>query len=172
MHINVEIKAKSDNQQFIRQTLIKNNAYYKGVDFQIDTYFNVSFGRLKLREGQIENYLIHYNRSDIEGPKQSDIVLYKSDIESNLKQILTKSLGVLVVVSKKREIYFIDNVKFHIDTVEKLGNFVEIEAIDTDGQIGKEKLLEQCNFYLNLLKINENDLIANSYSDLLIKKSK
>ncbi len=167
---NIEIKAKSTNHQFIREILIKHNAYFKGEDYQIDTYFNVQFGRLKLREGQIENNLIHYNRSDIEGPKQSDVILFQAKLDSTLKQILIKSLGILVVVEKKREIFFIDNVKFHLDTVENLGTFVEIEVIDKEGIIGKEKLNEQCHFFLKLFKIDDKDLIAQSYSDLLMKK--
>ena len=81
-----------------------------------------------------------------------------------------KSLGVLIVVEKQREIYFIDNVKFHIDTVRDLGTFVEIEAIDSDGTIGKEKLLEQCQFFLDLFNISQSDLISVSYSDLLLGK--
>jgi len=169
-HVNIEIKAKSNNQDTIREILKSKNADFKGVDRQIDTYFKVSNGRLKLREGKIENHLIHYQRENKEGPKQSDVTLFKSDPKSSLKEILTKALGVLVVVDKKREIYFIDNVKFHIDVVEDLGTFVEIEAIDNDGTIGKDKLLEQCQFFLDLFKISQEDLISVSYSDLLLQK--
>ncbi|MEA3514206.1 MAG: class IV adenylate cyclase [Nanoarchaeota archaeon] len=169
-HINIEIKAKSDNQNEIRDILKSKNAEFKGVDHQIDTYFKVNLGRLKLREGTIENFLIHYQRENKEGPKQSDIILFKSDPKSSLKEILTKALGVLVVVDKKREIYFIDNVKFHIDIVEDLGTFVEIEAIDYDGNIGEDKLLEQCQSFLDLFKISQEDMISVSYSDLLLQK--
>ena len=128
-------------------------------------------GRLKLREGNIENYLIYYERENKEGPKQSDIILFKSAPGSSLKSILVNANGVLTVVDKKREIYFIENVKFHIDTVEELGTFMEIEAIDEDGSIGKEKLLEQCEQYLKLFEISESDLISVSYSDLLLEKA-
>jgi len=169
-HINIEIKAKSNNQDAIREILKSKNADFKGVDHQIDTYFKVNNGRLKLREGKIENHLIHYQRENKEGPKQSDVTLFKSDPKSSLKEILTNALGILVVVEKKREIYFIDNVKFHIDTVEDLGTFIEIEAIDNDGTIGKDKLLEQCQFFLDLFKISQEDLISVSYSDLLLQK--
>lgn len=169
-HVNIEIKAKSNNQDAIREILKSRNANFKGVDHQIDTYFKVNNGRLKLREGKIENHLIHYQRENKEGPKQSDVTLFKSDPKSSLKEILTKALGVLVVVDKQREIYFIDNVKFHIDVVEDLGTFVEIEAIDNDGTIGKGKLLEQCQFFLDLFKISQEDLISFSYSDLLLEK--
>jgi adenylate cyclase class IV len=58
-----------------------------------------------------------------------------------------------------------------LDDVIGLGTFVEIEAIDSDGSIGKEKLLEQCSYYSNLFQIKNEDLIAESYSDLLLAKN-
>lgn len=166
--LNVEIKAKSENQAKIRELIKSKNGINKGVDHQIDTYFNVGHGRLKLREGNIENNLIHYIRENKEGPKQSKITLFKSDPESTLKEILTNSIGVLTVVNKKREIYFIENVKFHIDTVKNLGTFIEIEAIDAIGTIGEDKLLMQCNYYLELFGIPKENLISVSYSDLIL----
>ena len=168
--LNVEIKARSNNQDLIRDILKLHRAEFKGIDHQVDTYFKVNSGRLKLREGNIENSLVHYQRDDKKGPKQSNVTFYKSADKSSLKEILIIALGVLVVVDKSREIFFIGNVKFHIDSVKDLGTFVEIEAIDPNGKIGKEKLLEQCNYYLDLFKIRKEDLISNSYSDLLLKK--
>lgn len=170
-HLNIEIKARSNNHEKIREFLKSQNADFKGVDHQIDTYFKVNMGRLKLREGNIENYLIYYERENKEGPKQSDIILFKSSPGSSLKSILVNANGVLTIVDKKREIYFIDNVKFHIDTVKELGTFMEIEAIDDSGEIGREKLLEQCNQYLKHFEISEADLISVSYSDLLLEKA-
>jgi len=98
------------------------------------------------------------------------VSLFKNDPSSPLKSVLCSSLGGLVVVDKQREIYFIDNVKFHIDTVANLGTFIEIEAIDKDDVIGKNKLQEQCQYYLDLFGISAGDLISNSYSDMLLKK--
>ncbi len=168
MHLNVEIKAKSDKIDEVEVLLIAENARYIGLDHQIDTYFNVPKGRLKLREGNIENNLIHYHRSNQEGPKQSIVTLYKSTPASSLKAVLENSIGVLIVVNKQRKIFFIDNVKFHIDKVKGLGTFVEIEAIDKDGTIGVEKLQEQCDVFMKYLNIQKQDLIAVSYSDLLL----
>ena len=168
-HTNIEIKARIDNPDQIREILKSHKADFKGTDHQIDTYFKVSTGRLKLREGNIENSLIYYQRSDQAGPKQSDVILYKTDLNSPLKQVLTQSLGELVVVDKKREIYFIDNVKFHIDQVDGLGSFMEIEAIDDKGDIDKDVLLEQCRYYIQILGIPEKDLVTNSYSDLILE---
>jgi len=170
MHLNVEIKAKCHNPNKIREILESKNAENKGLDNQIDTYFKVNFGRLKLREGNIENYLIHYYRENKKDPKESHVLLFKSDSKSNLKEILTTSLGILTIVNKKREIYFIGNVKFHIDDIINLGSFIEIEAIDYEGNIGRDRLLEQCHYYLDLFNINREDLIDVSYSDLLLNK--
>ncbi len=167
--VNIEIKAKLADAVMVRQILNDRNARFIGTDHHVDTYFNVVNGRLKLREGNIENALIYYKRDDKPGPKKSDVRLYKSKPDSSLKSLLEESMGVLAVVDKVREIYFIDNVKFHIDEVEGLGIFVEIEAIDKTGELGQERLLEQCNYYLELFGIKENELIPVSYSDLVLK---
>jgi len=169
-HLNIEIKARCSDQNKIRYILSSNNADFKGVDYQTDTYFRANSGRLKLREGNIENKLIFYDRENVTGPKRSNTILLDYDSGSSLKEILLKSLGQLVIVDKRREIFFIDNVKFHLDSIKDLGTFVEIEAIDENGDIGKEKLLEQCNHFLELFGIEEKDLVADSYSDLLLRK--
>ncbi len=171
-HLNVEIKARCADHAAIRKVLLAKNAVYKGTDHQIDTYFIVPHGRLKLREGTIENCLIHYQRSNQEGPKESHVTLFQSPADPALKEVLTKALATLAVVDKQRGIYFVDNVKFHLDTVLNLGTFVEIEAIDMDGTLGKDKLQEQCNHYLKLFAITEDDLIAESYSDMVVKEIK
>lgn len=168
MPINVEIKARTKAIKTIRKLLENQLARYVGLDHQVDTYFKITQGRLKLREGEIENALIHYARSNQAGPKTSEVLLYQSPTNSSLKAILTAALDTLVVVDKMREIYFIDNVKFHLDKVTDLGTFVEIEAIDRDGSIGQEELTRQCQYYIELFQIEEKDLIPNSYSDLLL----
>ncbi len=167
-HLNIEIKAYCADATTIEQILLAHQADFKGTDHQIDTYFKVERGRLKLREGNIENALIHYEREDKAGPKQSDILLYEvTEKSSDLKAILKKTLGVLTIVDKKRKIFFIENVKFHLDTVQNLGTFVEIEAIDSDGTRSAVALKQQCDHYLRLFGIKENDLLTNSYSDML-----
>jgi len=168
--LNVEIKARCKDPDRIRRILKENSAEFKGEDRQIDTYFSVPEGRLKLREGTIENNLIYYRRSDIRDPKSSRIDLMPVEEIDALKSLLSNALNVKIVVDKKREIYFIDNVKFHIDRIEGLGSFVEIEAIDRTGEIGEETLKEQCEYYMDLFSIEQNDLEAKSYSDLLLEK--
>ena len=167
-HLNIEIKAKCADPSFVRKYLLDHRADFKGLDEQADTYFNVSKGRLKLREGNIENNLIYYERTDQAGPKSSHFQLVKIEDAKGLKQVLEKSCGIKMIVKKKREIYYIGNVKFHIDEVAELGSFVEIEAGNILADKTKEELLEQCNFYLEEFGIKDSDLVSNSYSDMLV----
>lgn len=165
----VEIKARCENPDWIKAQLKDRDADFKGVDHQIDTYFKVPNGRLKLREGNIENTLIFYNRPNQEGPKVSEVELYKPVDSISLKRVLKAANETLVVVDKQRAIYFIDNVKFHVDEVKDLGSFMEIEAIDEVGAFTKEELLKQCQHYMEVLKVQESDLIHHSYSDMLLE---
>jgi adenylate cyclase, class 2 len=166
--LNIEFKARCNDMAAAENILQQQHPFFKGTDQQTDTYFNVPNGRLKLREGNIENALIHYERENTAGSKSSHVLLYQHHPDENLKAILKKALGIKVVVNKQRKIYFIDNVKFHFDTVKSLGTFVEVEAIDRDGNIGKAKLQEQCNFYADLLKVGKDDFISVSYSDMIM----
>jgi predicted adenylyl cyclase CyaB len=170
-YLNVEIKARCNNPESIRQYLRYHEADFKGTDHQTDTYFNVKRGRLKLREGNIEKNLIYYDRSDLPGVKESHFQLVNVSDAQGLKEMLSKCLGIKIVVRKSREIYFIENVKFHIDEVAGLGSFAEIEASNMYQDKGKEELHEQCNFYLNQFRIRQEDLISNSYSDMLMPGS-
>lgn len=167
--MNIEIKARCGDAEKVRTILRDHGAAFRGMDRQTDVYFNVPRGRLKLRRGGIENALIYYERPNEPGPKQSDVCLCPCSPESGMEALFTEMLGVRVRVVKEREIYFVDNVKFHIDTVERLGSFVEIEAIDAEGSIGRERLLGQCRRYMALLGIDDGDLIDRSYSDMLME---
>ena len=170
-YLNVEIKAVCHDPEFIRKWLLEQGAEFRGTDHQTDTYFKVANGRLKLREGNIENNLIFYERDNQSGPKNSNFDLLKIDDPKTLKQILSKSIGVKIVVEKKREIYYIENVKFHIDEVPLLGSFVEIEAGNIYSELTQQQLKEQCDYYLQVFGIHENDLMAVSYSDMLLNKA-
>jgi predicted adenylyl cyclase CyaB len=168
-YLNVEIKAICIDPSFVRSYLVTHEAIFKGEDEQTDTYFNVKAGRLKLREGNIENNLIFYNRTNQAGPKNSHFNLVKIEDARGLKEVLDRSCGIKMIVRKKREIYYIDNVKFHIDEVPGLGSFIEIEAGNILADKPESELLDQCNFYLKEFGIKEEDLIAESYCDMLMK---
>lgn len=171
MRKNIEIKARTDNHLKIQQILEALDADYKGLDHQIDTYFIVKHGRLKLREGTIENNLIFYQRENISGPKTSNFLLYKSLEPELLKKILGDALDVLVVVDKQRHIYYVQNAKIHLDQVKDLGTFLEIEIVDMGEKNDPSfpDLHHQCEHYKSLFSVQDQDLIEGSYSDMKLK---
>jgi predicted adenylyl cyclase CyaB len=164
----IEIKARCSNPSKVRQLLLQQlNIQFIGVDAQMDTYFKIPSGRLKLREGNIENSLIYYDRENKKDAKKSDVTLYKPIEVASLKAVLLAALPTLIVVEKKREIYFIDHIKFHIDTLTTLGSFIEIEVIDATDAMDITKMKEQCQWYMELFDVQQEDLMENSYSDML-----
>ena len=170
MITNFEFKARVGNPDDFEKKLLVLQPAFRGEDHQTDTYFNIKDGRLKLREGNIENSLIHYERQDCLGAKQSSVILYRYNPDQALKNILIRTLGIKVVVEKVRRIYFIENVKFHFDRVKGLGTFIEVEAIDETGSIGLEKLKIQCNHYASYFSLKDEDYLDKSYSDMLLEK--
>jgi len=170
MILNFEFKASAKDIHRLEQKLQTLDPTFIGEDRQTDTYFNVAKGRLKLREGNIENALIFYERENTADAKASNVLLYQHQPDEAIEAILKTTLGVKVVVKKQRKIYFVDNVKFHFDTVEALGTFIEVEAIDQTGSVGKEKLQAQCREYAAFFDIQASDYVALSYSDLLLEK--
>lgn len=174
MPLNYEFKARCVDLESAKQLLLSRNPDFRGLDHQIDTYFNVPKGRLKLRSGNIESSLIFYEREDVAGAKRSDVRLYpvQPDQPGVLRIILKNVLGILTEVDKSREIYFVDNVKIHLDRVVDLGTFLEVEAIDNDGTIGIDRLKEQCVEFQQLFGIRNEDFVSESYSDLLMRLRK
>ena len=165
--VNVEIKARCSNLELVRHALGKLDAVRHGLDIQIDTYFVVGNGRMKLREGTIENSLIYYRRPNQAGPKVSEVSRFDlSSGDGTLKDVLGKALPVKTVVRKKREIYFLSNIKIHLDEVEGLGSFLEIEAIDASGLHSEQQLDGQCRSLMAKLGVRNEDLIEDSYSDM------
>ena len=165
----VEIKARTTALHRIREQLLAAGADFRGTDHQIDRYYRVPEGRLKLRTGNIERSLIFYRRPNQTGPKDSAVRLTRlpdPDTAADLATTLGAALDNWVTVDKQREIYFLGNVKFHLDTVDGLGTFVEIEAIG-DRPDERDALLAQVRHYRTLLDISEGDLVEGSYSDML-----
>lgn len=166
--INLEIKAKCFHPQKVEAFLLSANARFVGTDHQTDVYFNCPNGRLKLRKGNIENNLIFYDRPNQKGPKQSNFQLTPVADAEAMQQLLTAAFGVKVLVEKKRRIYYINNVKVHLDELTGLGNFVEIEAgnlIDPSKTI--DELTEQCTMLMEAFGIEQQHLIDKSYSDMV-----
>jgi predicted adenylyl cyclase CyaB len=167
--VNVEIKAHCRDPEGVRDRLKSAGARYVGLDRQTDTYFRVRKGRLKLRQGNIENTLIFYRRGDEAGPRPSFVRLYHPPDPESLRELLVAALRVEVVVKKTRHIYFLSNVKVHVDSVEGLGHFLEIEAIGDPGPDIEAVLEQQCRRTMSLLGVEDDVLVDRSYSDLLVE---
>lgn len=138
---------------------------------QTDTYFHVPHGRLKLREeygAHAEHKLVFYNRADQAGPKQCDYDLLPVADPAATKALLANALGVRVVVTKKRTVYFHKNVRMHLDTVQGLGDFLEFEAVMKQG-VPEERGEPLVKRLMREFDIRDQDLITVSYCDMLIK---
>lgn len=164
---NIEFKAKVSSIVEAEALLQNLDPVFKGLDHQVDTYFKVPNGRLKLREGNIEHALIQYQRSNLAGAKESSVILYKHKPDPALKQILTMQFGVLKVVDKQRKIYFINHVKFHFDHVASLGEFMEVEVINENNQFTKEELETECKRWIGFFNILPEQFVESSYSDMV-----
>jgi len=167
--INYEFKARLKNDAVVRASLKALRARYIGTDHQVDTYFRVPAGRLKIREGRIENALIFYQRTNAARARRSKIEMMMLPPRNSIRAILAAALGVWVVVDKRREIYFVGNVKIHLDRIRGLGNFVEVEAISRGGRVAKVR--DQARKFQRLFGVNAADIVPQSYSDLILKNS-
>jgi homotetrameric cytidine deaminase len=158
---NLEIKAHDPEPARTLERALALGADDRGELAQRDTYFARAAGRLKLREqspGDAE--LIEYRRPDESGPRASDYRLVPVTHPDALREALDAALGTIVVVEKRRRLLLWEGVRIHLDEVEGLGSFVELEATDADPR-KVERLRAE-------LDIPDERLIASSYSDLLL----
>jgi predicted adenylyl cyclase CyaB len=133
---------------------------------QIDTYFVVPHGRLKLREIEGERAeLIHYYRPDTLVAHPSDYVIARVSDPGSLKDALSRALGLRVVVEKRRELYLWGHTRIHLDEVTGLGSFLELETVIADQT--REEAERECREVQAALGIREEDLVSGSYADLL-----
>ncbi|XP_003706749.1 uncharacterized protein LOC100875650 isoform X2 [Megachile rotundata] len=168
---NIEIKAKITNLSYTVSRIKQLTDTYCTVIKQHDTFFKVAEGRLKLR--RFENgsgELIYYKRSNILGPKLCNYE--KAALEANacveIKNILSASNGCIGTVEKTRQLYMVGQTRIHVDDVEGLGNFLELEVVLTkeDDEYKGEKIAQDL---MNKLGVKIQDLISEAYIDLLSK---
>jgi predicted adenylyl cyclase CyaB len=172
---NIEIKTRVGDYKSV-ESLVANRA---GPNpplclRQIDTYFNISEGRLKLREkmGEEEdNELIFYRRPDTPGPKISDYTIHAVAEPQKLKASLADRFGIKTVVFKRRKVFFVENARIHLDQVQGLGNFLEIEVVlsDDDQEAAGESLMREL---MELFSIDPDSLLGCSYCDLMDMKGR
>jgi homotetrameric cytidine deaminase len=156
---NLELKARDSDPGRSLERALALGAEDRGEIAQRDTYFRRVSGRLKLREQTPgDDELIEYRRADETGPRTSEYRAVPVGEPDALREALDAALGTLVVVEKRRRLLLWDGVRIHLDEVEGLGSFVELETPDED-EAKVDRLRDE---------LNMEDLVAQSYSDLVL----
>jgi predicted adenylyl cyclase CyaB len=167
MPSNIEIKARASD--FERKCALAERL--SGAPPQLiaqrDTFFPCAHGRLKLRQlSETEGQLIAYSRPDTTSSKQSDYLICSTATPALLLETLSTALGTGVVVAKKRSLYLVGQTRIHLDEVEGLGTFLELEVVLTPGQPAEEGHATATEI-MRALEVREADLISGAYADLL-----
>jgi len=167
-HEIVELKARVDDLAETRDKLIEHGAERVGIFHQVDTYYEVPRGRLKLREveGKNDAALIYYERENVANPKKSSVSILTIPQPQAFKQILALIMKAKAVVNKIREIYIYQGVQVHLDTVRSLGYFVEFELATSSYMERQKKDASKLDKLREQLNINAQNLERHSYSDL------
>jgi len=168
---NLELKIKIGNFGGLLLLLKKIKAKYKCRIVQKDTYFNCKNGHLKLREINNKEFeLIEYNRPNNLNSKISDYKIEKlsKQVVLKKKKDLLNSIGISVVVNKKRDLWMTGHTRIHLDSVRKLGKFLELETV-IDG-ISEQSAYKEQNKVITELGLNKYKKCGQSYSDMLLAK--
>ena len=166
---NIELKARLGSLDAARATAQRLATAHLGWLHQIDTYFRVPQGRLKLREieGQPAQ-LISYQRSNAAAARASEYRIAPVASTATVKAALTAFRGILVIVDKSREVFLYHNVRIHLDQVQDLGTFLEFEAV-LDETIDDATGHSQVDWLCRQFEITPADRVPQSYSDLRMR---
>ena len=164
MALNLELKARVENHEAIKHILKNIGATFEKILDQIDIYYKVEDGLLKLRIENGNYSLIKYNREEEKSDRWSNYYVVK--MEGTETELLFSSLfPIETEVLKKRELYLYKNTRIHIDTVENLGKFIELETV-VHGE--REYAKELFDEMIELLNLDLSDQIRSSYRDLIL----
>ena len=168
---NVEIKARLADPGATRRLAAEAADGPPQVLEQTDTFFRVPAGRLKLRElraGPAE--LIFYRRPDTHEPSESHFERVAVPDAAALRGVLASALGVAGTVAKRRLLYRVGRTRVHLDEVEGLGHFLELEVEMAPGEPG-EAGAREAGHLMRRLGIPESALVAEAYVDLIRSQS-
>lgn len=164
MALNLELKARVENHEAIKHILKNIGATFEKILDQKDIYYKVEDGLLKLRIENGNYSLIKYNREEEKSNRWSNYYVVK--MEGTETELLFSSLfPIETEVLKKRELYMYKDTRIHIDTVENLGKFIELETV-VHGE--REYAKELFDEMIELLNLNLCDQIRSSYRDLIL----
>ncbi len=164
---NVEIKARAADLGGVRRKALAMASAPAERLTQVDTFFVVSKGRLKVREfGDGSGELIAYDRPDQPGPKSSSYAVTPAPDARGLVDALSRSLEVRGRVEKHREVVIVGRTRVHLDVVDGLGAFVELEVVLRDGEPAADGERE-ARALMKALGIPATSLVPEAYIDLL-----
>jgi homotetrameric cytidine deaminase len=167
--VNLEIKARDPDPAATAARCRALGASDEGVLEQRDTYFAGRRGRLKLREEKGAGAeLIAYRRPDATEPEESAFIRAVAADPEALREALGAALGTTVVVVKRRRLFVWENVRIHLDEVDGLGTFIELEALVGPGHSDREEAARKVARLRSELGISDDALVAAGYSDLLL----
>ncbi len=167
---NIELKARDPDPARSLKTSLALGAEDRGWLQQLDTYFRVAQGRLKLREQDGTAELIQYERSDEAIERESNYRIVPIDDPAGFKDVLGAALGILVAVEKSRHLLIWRNVRIHLDEVPGLGSFIELEAVaEPDSDLSGE--YRNVTELREALGIADEQIRARGYSDELLAMS-
>jgi len=165
----VELKARVNALDSVRRKIINLRAHHIGTFKQIDVYFEVPKGRLKLREVEGKNTaeLVYYERKNVANPRESNVFILGVQKPVVFKTLLEKVLKTRVTVEKLREIYRYQGTQIHLDTVRNLGFFIEFERETPADPQAIRKNQQAFAELMKKLEIKSENLEKLSYSDLI-----
>ncbi|NUP99290.1 MAG: class IV adenylate cyclase [Armatimonadetes bacterium] len=164
---NLELKARYTDLTEARRRSLELGAEPAAVEEQVDTYYRVPTGRLKLRcVSGSPALLIAYHRPDQLATRRSSYTLVPVAEPGLLHEALTVTLGLLGEVRKRREILLWHNIRIHLDEVSSLGNFVEFEAVLAAAE-PEELSHRRLAVLVETLGIAATDTVAAGYAHLL-----
>jgi predicted adenylyl cyclase CyaB len=167
MPSNVEIKARVRDFAVLQARAEQLSDAPVQVIPQEDTFFHTQHGRLKLRQlAQDLAQLVYYEREDRDGPKRSNYQIFETRDADALRTTLAMALGVRGVVKKTRYLYLIGQTRLHLDDVEGLGRFMELEVVLRAGQLEAEGVAI-ADELMSKLGVHHEDLLEGAYMDLL-----
>ena len=164
---NVEIKARIDSIEALLPAVRALADHGPEPIAQDDTFFTCAVGRLKLRvfaDGRGE--LIAYERADASGPTTSDYRIAPVADPAALRETLARALGVAGRVIKQRTLFLIGRTRVHLDRVDGLGDFLELEVVLRDGEDAQHGIAE-AHALMDRLLIDRTRLVSGAYADLL-----
>jgi len=164
---NIEIKARiHDFAAFQARAEALSNTPVEIIP-QEDTFFYTPHGRLKLRQLAPDRaQLVYYQRPDQDGPKRSEYYIFETNQPDALKTVLSLALGARGIVRKTRFLYLVGQTRIHLDEVEGLGHFMELEVVLREGQSEAEGQAIARDL-MTRLGVREEDLLEGAYMDLL-----